>query len=50
VLAQADDAPALLVHTLRRSALVAARQSSQLPQRRAALYASLSEREDQKSV
>ncbi len=50
VLAQADDAPALLVHTLQRSALVAARQSSQLPQRRAALYASLSEREDQKSV
>ena len=50
VLAQADDAPALLVHTLQRSALVAARQSSQLPKRRAALYASLSEREDQKSV
>lgn len=50
VLAQADDAPALLVHTLQRSALVAARQSSHLPQRRAALYASLSEREDQKSV
>lgn len=48
VLSQAGDAPALWVHTLRRGELLAARQSSQLPQRRAALYASLSEREDQK--
>lgn len=50
VLWQAGGTPALHIHTLRRGDLLAARQSSQLPQRRAALYASLSEREDQKSV
>jgi 5-aminopentanamidase len=49
-LAQAGDTPTLLVHTVSRSDLRAARQSSQLPQRRPGLYASLCAREDQKSV
>jgi predicted amidohydrolase len=50
VLTQAGDTPVLLLHTLQRSDLVAARQSSQLPLRRPGLYASLGAREDQKSV
>jgi 5-aminopentanamidase len=49
-LACAAEQPALLVHTVTRSGLQAARVSSPLPHRRPDLYGSLIARDDQKSV